>query len=85
MSIIVQLPEAAQSFIDEQVAAGGFVSASDFIVNLVELARHQAARERLEKLLMEGIDSGPGVEATPEYWRKKKEELTQKYKRADKP
>jgi antitoxin ParD1/3/4 len=85
MSIVVQLPETAQSFVEEQVAAGRFNSPSDFIVSLVEEARRNAARDRLEQLLIEGLDSGPGIEVTPEYWEKKKEEWTKKYGRADKP
>jgi len=85
MSIVVQLPESAQSFIDEQVAAGRFSSASDCIASLVEEARKQAARDRLEQLLIEGLDSGPGIELTPEYWEKRKEELAKKYHRADQP
>ena len=85
MSIVVQLSDVAQEFIDEQLAAGQFTSASDFIANLVEQARRKAARERVEQLLLEGLDSGPPIEATPEYWEKTKEEWSQKYGRADKP
>jgi|tagenome__1003787_1003787.scaffolds.fasta_scaffold18004542_1 antitoxin ParD1/3/4 len=85
MSIVVQLPDTAQSFVDEQVASGRFTSPSEFIANLVEQARRQAAHERVEKLLLEGLDSGPGIEVTPEFWQKKKGEWTQKYGRPDKP
>ena len=28
-------------------------------------------QEHLELLLLDGLNSGPGIEATPEYWRKK--------------
>jgi antitoxin ParD1/3/4 len=85
MSITVQLPDTAQSFIDEQVASGRFTSPSDFIANLVEQARRQAAHERIENLLLEGLDSGPPIEVTPDYWEKRKEELAAKYRRPDKP
>ena len=51
MSILVQLPDTAQTFIDEQVASGHFGSANDFIANLVEQARRKAAHERVEHLL----------------------------------
>jgi antitoxin ParD1/3/4 len=85
MSILVQLPDTAQTFIDEQVASGHFGSASDFIANLVEQARRNAAHERVEHLLLEGLDSGPPIEITPEYWQRKKEEWSRKYDQADKP
>jgi len=28
----------------------------------------QGAREELERLVQEGIDSGPGIEVTPQFW-----------------
>ena len=37
----------------------------------------------LERLLVEGIYSGPGIEVTPEYIRAKKESLTER--RAPRP
>jgi len=85
MSIDVQLPDDARSFIDAQVASGRFVSASAFIADLVEQARRRVEIERVDQLLLTGLNSGAGVDATPDYWRKKKEELSQKYDRADKP
>jgi antitoxin ParD1/3/4 len=81
----VHLSDDARSFVDEQVASGQFASAEDFVSSLVDDARRRAAKARLEKLLVEGMESGPGEEATPEYWQRRKEELTRKYQRADKP
>jgi antitoxin ParD1/3/4 len=85
MSIVVQLPEPAQSFVEQQVTAGRFTSASEYIASLVEEARRQAARERVDQLLIQGLESGPGIELTPEYRQKRREELSRKYDRADKP
>jgi antitoxin ParD1/3/4 len=79
MSITVQLPETAQSFIDEQVASGRFTSPSEFIANLVEQARRHVAQERLEKLLLEGLDSGPPIEVDREWWLQKADEWSKKY------
>ena len=79
MSIVVQLPETSQSFVDEQVASGRFTSPSDFIANLVEQARRHAAQERLEKLLLEGLDSGPPIEVDRDWWLKKADEWAKKY------
>ena len=79
MSILVQFPDSAQSFIDEQVAAGRFPSASDFIVNLVEQARRHAANERVERLLLEGLDSGPPIPVDRDWWLRKADEWQKKY------
>jgi antitoxin ParD1/3/4 len=79
MSILVQLPDAAQSFIDEQIAAGRFTSASDFIANLVEQARRHAAHEEVERLLLAGLDSGPPIEVDRDWWLQKADEWAKKY------
>jgi Arc/MetJ-type ribon-helix-helix transcriptional regulator len=66
--------ESTQPFIDEQVGSGRFASANEFVENLVEQARKHAARERVDQLLLRGLDSGPGIEVTPEWWRNKADE-----------
>jgi antitoxin ParD1/3/4 len=81
----IELPDTAQSFVEEQVAAGQFTSVSEFVVRLIEQARQDSARQRVEALLLEGLESGPGEEATPEYWERKAREWSHKYQRADKP
>ena len=66
--VVVRLPDSAQSFVEQQVASNRFASASDFIVSLVEEARRRATIERVDSLLLEGLASGPGEEATPAWW-----------------
>ena len=54
----ISLPEPMRDFVLEQVEAGSFSSASEYIRDLVRAAQKAAARARLEQLLQEGIDSG---------------------------
>ena len=79
MSIQVQLPEAAQSFVEKQVASGRFTSAGEFIANLVEQARRHSAHERVERLLLEGLDSGPPIPVDRDWWLQKAAEWERKY------
>lgn len=81
----ITLSDDSQAFVSEQIAQGPFASASDYIENLVEEAKRQAAREQLDALLLEGLDSGPAIEVTPDYWQRTKAELSRKYDRADRP
>lgn len=74
MSIQIQLPEAAETFVQEQVEAGRFTSASEFILNLVEQARKHAAHERVERLLLDGLDSGPPIPVDRDWWLRKADE-----------
>ncbi|MCK4342976.1 MAG: type II toxin-antitoxin system ParD family antitoxin [Phycisphaerae bacterium] len=64
----ISLPEEMKTFVDEQVAKEGFSTASEFIRALLREAQKRAADERLEQLLLEGLDSGEPIEVTPEYW-----------------
>ncbi|MCG8337846.1 MAG: type II toxin-antitoxin system ParD family antitoxin [Proteobacteria bacterium] len=49
----ISLPEKLREYIDLRVGSGEFQSASDYLRDLI---RHD--KERLERLLDEGIDSG---------------------------
>ena len=71
----ISLPEAANRFIEEQVAEGRYESPSDFVLDLVEKARIQAAKEKLVNLIMEGENSGEGEEFSEERWDARRLEL----------
>ena len=73
------LPESFKDFIDQQVAKGGYSAPDEYLCDLVREARERAEEERLEQLLLEGLDSGDPIEITPEFWRKKRAELLAKY------
>ena len=56
--IHLSLSDRQAAFVDEQVASGGFASASEFVGALIDAEAKAKARERLEELLMEGLQ-GP--------------------------
>jgi putative addiction module CopG family antidote len=75
----IQLPDDAGSFVHEQVAAGKSTSVSEYILLLVERERQQTAHERVERLLLEGLDSGPAMEVSREWWLQKADEWAAKH------
>jgi antitoxin ParD1/3/4 len=77
----ITLPEAANRFIEEQVAGGRYQSPSDFVLELVERARAQAAKDELATLILEGENSGEGEEFTEERWRARRAELLEEVER----
>ena len=79
VNLNVLLPESFKDFIDQQVAKGGYSVPDEYLCDLVREARERAEEERLEQLLLEGLDSGDPIEVTPEYWQKKRAELIAKY------
>jgi antitoxin ParD1/3/4 len=71
----VSLPDDLKVFVDEQVATGGYGTTSEYIRELIREARKHAARQRLEALLLEGLNSGPATPMTDEWWAERRREL----------
>lgn len=71
----ITLPEPLRAFVDEQVAAGNYTNPSNYLEELVREDQKRRAQDRLEALLLEGLDSGPPIKVTPEYWEHKRARL----------
>ena len=71
----ISLPDSMRAFIEQKVAQGGYSTASEYIRQLVRDDQKRAAQERLEALLLEGIESGERIEGTAEYWAQKRAKL----------
>ena len=71
----VSLPDEMKAFVEEQVQRGGYSTASEYLRELIRDAQKQAAEERLEKLLLEGLDSGPATPMTKKNWEDLRREL----------
>lgn len=65
----VSLPKALRTFVEERIAKSAYTSASEYVRELIRQDRdRQAAQERLEKLLLDGVASGPASEWTDDEW-----------------
>ncbi len=65
----ISLPDSLKSFVDEQVAKGGYGTSSEYVR---ELIRNEQDRQRLRDLLLAGATSppaGPADVPLPEYRR----------------
>jgi antitoxin ParD1/3/4 len=69
----ISLPDPLKRYVEEQVSAGGYSSASEYVRELLRADQQRKAEARLEELLLEGLQSEP-VEATPEYWQQLRED-----------
>jgi antitoxin ParD1/3/4 len=70
----ISLLEPMRAYVDQQVAQGGYSTASEYVRHLVREDQRRAAKERLEAILMEGIESRPSRKMTEADW----EELRQR-------
>jgi antitoxin ParD1/3/4 len=77
----ISLPDSMRSFIEEQIAQGGYSTASEYIRHLIRQAQKQAEKERLETLLIEGLESGDPIEVTDEWWEEKRTQLVDRLRR----
>ena len=75
----ISLPESMRAYIDEKVAEGGYSTASEYVRELVRADQKRAARERLETLLLEGLDSGEAREMTDKDWDELKRRVCQRH------
>ncbi|NJM62050.1 MAG: type II toxin-antitoxin system ParD family antitoxin [Oscillatoriales cyanobacterium RU_3_3] len=62
-TINISLPDSIKAYLEKQVASGNYNNISDYICELIVLDRkRKKAKEPVEELLRESLDSG---EATP--------------------
>lgn len=64
----ISLPDHMKHFIEQELDEGGYMSASEYFRHLVRERQRHYAQEKLETFLMEGVQSGPGIPATPAFW-----------------
>ena len=68
-SMNISLPAPLKSWIEEQVALGGYSTASEFVRELLRREQAGAARERIDARLIEALDSGPAREMNQQRWQ----------------
>jgi antitoxin ParD1/3/4 len=64
----IPLDEETRAFVEEQAVKRGCESVAAYVAALVEADYKRWARENLEKLLLEGIESGPASPMTRQDW-----------------
>jgi antitoxin ParD1/3/4 len=67
-SMNISLPDSMRTYIEEQVASGGYSTVSEYFRELVRQDQKRKAQERLEALLLEGLDSGNATPMTYGDW-----------------
>jgi antitoxin ParD1/3/4 len=66
----ISLPDAMREFVEHQVDSGDFSTPSEYIRALIREAQKRRAEERLEALLLEGLDSGDAGPMTKKDWQR---------------
>ena len=69
----ISLPESLKAFVEEQVAARGYSTSSEYVR---ELIRREQDRAELRSLLLEGATSSPSTPVDQAYFRSLRDEIS---------
>ena len=72
VNLNVSLTEAQRDWVEAQVKSGRYGNLSEYVRELIRADQSKAAERRLEDLLLEGLNSGPAKEISPEFWEELK-------------
>ena len=73
-SMNISLPQELKKYIARRTKAG-YSTPSEYVRELVRLDQQRhAAKDRLDALLLEGLDSGEPLPASPAFWDQLKHE-----------
>jgi antitoxin ParD1/3/4 len=81
----IALPESMKQFVQERVTAGGYSSVSEYVRELIRADLKRKTEERIDALLLEGLESGQPIPVTQEYWDEKRRKLTERLGKAIRP
>jgi antitoxin ParD1/3/4 len=83
-SMNISLPETLKQYVDGQIAEGRYSSASEYVRELIRDDEKRKAQERLEGLLLEGLE-GQEQALTGDDWRAIRKEAVAQYVARKKP
>ena len=82
-SMNISLPDPLKQFVDAQIAQGRYSSVSEYVRELIRADEKRKAEERLETLLLEGLQ-GEEAEFTHADWQSIRQEALAQVKKARK-
>lgn len=74
-TINISLPDNLKAFVEEQVKERGYSTASEYFRELIRNDQQHKAKQKLEELLLAGLESGEPITVTADYVSKKSTKL----------
>jgi antitoxin ParD1/3/4 len=72
-SMNISLPEELKEYVEERIHSG-YSTPSEYVRELIREDQKRRAKERLEALLLEGLNSGDPIPADAKFWAELKRE-----------
>ena len=74
-SMNISLPESLRRYVHKRCAEADYSNPSDYVRALIREDKKRTAQQGLERLILDGLESGAAVEADTEYWDQKRAAL----------
>lgn len=84
-NLTISLSDEMHTFVEKQAASAGYDTVSDYLQALVRAEQKRKAQERLEELLLEGLESGPATPMTTEDWDEMRRRYDERHSSPDHP
>lgn len=78
-SVNISLPDSLRAFVERRTEEQGYGTISDYFHALILKDQKRLGEARLERLLLEGRNSGDPIEVTPEYIGAKLQRLVEQH------
>lgn len=75
----ISLPDQLKEFVDAEVGSGRYGTVSEYVRDLIRADEKRRAHERLESLLLEGLESGAPTEMTRQDWDEIRREAVRQF------
>jgi antitoxin ParD1/3/4 len=72
-SLNISLPQELKNYIEQQTQQG-YSTPSEYVRELIREDQKRRAKEKLDALLMEGLNSGPPLAADAQFWEELRKE-----------
>ena len=80
----IALPDTLKAFLKSQIAETGAADESEYVYALILREQTRIAqKEKIESLLVEGIESGTPIDATEQWWAEKRTQLTNRFRSSE--
>ena len=73
--ITVELPDELAIQIQSHITQGEFSNLGEYVVYLLQQEQSRLRSTQLEKMFLEGLDSGELIEITDQWWEQKHQEI----------
>jgi antitoxin ParD1/3/4 len=77
-SLNISLPGPLREWIEAQVKGGRYGNASEYLRELIRRDQERQAQERLERLLLDGVESGTASPLTKKDWAELRTEVAER-------